>query len=139
MIYMHIRVDKWDNPSYTLQCDATVRILYLKLEGQTLTPDAPTKTSTSGHRLSFLPSATPPSNPYSKPFTVTMDPKPNPEPAPQLPWSQFLASIVFWGVLLGMKGAFDWFAVIKPLEEPIKALWNRSWLTWRWCHKADVK
>ena len=46
-----------------------------------------------------------------------------------MPWRQFAASLLFWVVLLGLKGAFDWFFVIKPLEGPIKALWNRGWLS----------
>ncbi len=54
----------------------------------------------------------------------------------QLPWSQFFASILFWLVLLGMKGAFDYWVVIKPLEPPIKALWNRGWL--RGCQEITV-
>ena len=54
----------------------------------------------------------------------------------QLPWSQFFASILFWLVLLGMKGAFDYWIVIKPLEPPIKALWNRGWL--RGCQEITI-
>ena len=47
----------------------------------------------------------------------------------QLPWSQFLSSILFWAVLLGMKGAFDYWVVILPLRPPIQILWHRGWLS----------
>jgi len=47
----------------------------------------------------------------------------------QLPWSQFLASIAFWAVLLGMKGCFDYWVVILPLRPPVQVLWHRGWLS----------
>ena len=47
----------------------------------------------------------------------------------QLPWSQFLSSILFWAILLGMKGAFDYWVVILPLKSPVQTLWHRGWLS----------
>ncbi len=46
----------------------------------------------------------------------------------QMPKRQWLANVVFWAAVLAAKVAFDWFAVIKPLEGPMKGLWQRGWL-----------
>ena len=50
-----------------------------------------------------------------------------------------LATIVFWAAVFGLKGAVDWFAIIKPLEAPIKALWNHGWLSAFFCkHNTSI-
>jgi hypothetical protein len=36
--------------------------------------------------------------------------------------------MLFWVLVLGAKFAFDWFALMKPLEKPVVALWNYKWL-----------
>jgi hypothetical protein len=46
----------------------------------------------------------------------------------QTGWSSFFANVVFWVLVLGAKFAFDWFALMKPLEDPIIALWHFDWL-----------
>ncbi|KDD73304.1 hypothetical protein H632_c2323p0, partial [Helicosporidium sp. ATCC 50920] len=43
-------------------------------------------------------------------------------------WGTHLSNIVFWAVVLGMKLAFDWFAVMRTLEPAILGLYNRGWL-----------
>lgn len=45
-----------------------------------------------------------------------------------MPKSQWLANVLFWVIVLGAKGAFDYFAIIKPLRQPMRALWNRGFL-----------
>lgn len=46
----------------------------------------------------------------------------------QVSKAQWFANLLFWVVVLGAKGAFDYFAIIKPLKLPMQALWNRGFL-----------
>lgn len=48
-----------------------------------------------------------------------------------------MANVLFWAAIFGLKGSFDWFFVIKPLEVPIKALWGRGWIVFPGC--TEVK
>ncbi|KAL6774638.1 GSL1 [Auxenochlorella protothecoides x Auxenochlorella symbiontica] len=43
-------------------------------------------------------------------------------------WGTWLSNVVFWALVLGMKGAFDWYAVFRTLDTSILGLWNRGWL-----------
>ncbi|EFN56001.1 hypothetical protein CHLNCDRAFT_145389 [Chlorella variabilis] len=43
-------------------------------------------------------------------------------------WSNFFSNLVFWVLVLGAKFAFDWYALMKPLKDPVIALWNFDWL-----------
>lgn len=47
----------------------------------------------------------------------------------KMPVSQGFFNLLFWLVVLSLKGVFDWFAVIAPLEDPVKGLWDRRWLS----------
>jgi hypothetical protein len=46
----------------------------------------------------------------------------------QVSKGQWFANLLFWVIVLGAKGAFDYFAIIKPLKLPMRALWNRGFL-----------
>ena len=59
-------------------------------------------------------------------------------PFVQIPIVDALATIVFWAAVFALKGAVDWFAIIKPLEAPIKALWNHGWLSAFFCRHDAV-
>ena len=48
--------------------------------------------------------------------------------AVQVSKGQWFANLLFWVIVLGAKGAFDYFAIIKPLKLPMRALWNRGFL-----------
>lgn len=44
----------------------------------------------------------------------------------QVSWWTFVANTLFWGVVLALKFAFDWWAIMKNLEIPVLGLWSRS-------------
>ncbi|KAK9810877.1 hypothetical protein WJX73_004893 [Symbiochloris irregularis] len=44
----------------------------------------------------------------------------------QVPMRTFLLNIMFWMAVLGMKGLFDWFAVVKPLKKPVSLLYSST-------------
>lgn len=46
----------------------------------------------------------------------------------QTGWGNFFSNLVFWVCTLAAKFAFDWFALMKPLETPVRALWHNGWL-----------
>ncbi|KFM22655.1 Callose synthase 5 [Auxenochlorella protothecoides] len=49
-------------------------------------------------------------------------------PGHAVSWGTWLSNVVFWALVLGMKGAFDWYAVFRTLDTSILGLWNRGWL-----------
>ncbi|PSC69540.1 Callose synthase 5 [Micractinium conductrix] len=44
-------------------------------------------------------------------------------------WDNFFSNLLFWVCTLGAKCAFDWFALMKPLDRPVRALWGNGWLS----------
>jgi hypothetical protein len=46
----------------------------------------------------------------------------------QVSKAQWVANVLFWVVVLGGKVAFDYFAIIRPLKLPMRALWDRGFL-----------
>lgn len=51
-----------------------------------------------------------------------------PTPPLQTGWGNFFSNLIFWVGVLAAKFAFDWFALMKPLETPVRALWHNGWL-----------
>ncbi len=51
-----------------------------------------------------------------------------PTPPLQTGWGNFFSNLIFWVCVLAAKFAFDWFALMKPLETPVRALWHNGWL-----------
>lgn len=46
----------------------------------------------------------------------------------QMGISKFIWNLVFWAVVLAMKLPFDYWVILKPLKNPVFALWNIHWL-----------
>ena len=45
-------------------------------------------------------------------------------------WSTFFANAAFWITVLGIKGVFDWYAIMATIEKPILGLWDKSSADW---------
>ncbi len=44
----------------------------------------------------------------------------------QVGLADFLSNLLFWVLVIAAKLAFDWYAVMKPLEAPVLGLWSRG-------------
>ena len=47
-----------------------------------------------------------------------------------MPWTSWLCYSSFWVVVLSIKFAFGHFILIKPLKEPLLALWHYEEYCW---------
>ena len=42
-------------------------------------------------------------------------------------WGPFFSNMIFWTLVIGAKGVFDWYAVMQTMKKSVLALMNADW------------